>query len=123
MPPAEALARDLLGVVQGGRVALLQVRDALLLLLAPSSALLQVHTRLAKAILHKAKVDAMQQREALAALIDTFLPSDRLPTPVSESGAAAAVETTLLSPALSDSAPPSSPSSSASASSSCASCW
>ena len=39
----------------------------LLLLLAPSSALLQVHTRLAKAILHKAKVDAMQQREALLA--------------------------------------------------------
>ena len=37
-----------------------------LLLLAPSSALLQVHTRLAKAILHKAKVDAMQQREALS---------------------------------------------------------
>ena len=39
----------------------------LMLLLAPSSALLQVHTRLAKAILHKAKVDAMQQREALLA--------------------------------------------------------
>ena len=39
----------------------------LVLLLAPSSALLQVHTRLAKAILHKAKVDAMQQREALLA--------------------------------------------------------
>ena len=38
-----------------------------MLLLAPSSALLQVHTRLAKAILHKAKVDAMQQREALLA--------------------------------------------------------
>ena len=36
----------------------------LMLLLAPSSALLQVHTRLAKAILHKAKVDAMQQRRA-----------------------------------------------------------
>ena len=39
----------------------------LMLLLAPSSALLQVHTRLAKAILHKAKVDAMQQREQLLA--------------------------------------------------------
>ena len=39
----------------------------LVLLLAPSCALLQVHTRLAKAILHKAKVDAMQQREALLA--------------------------------------------------------
>ena len=39
----------------------------LMLLLAPSCALLQVHTRLAKAILHKAKVDAMQQREALLA--------------------------------------------------------
>ena len=39
----------------------------LMLLLAPSSALLQVHTRLAKAILHKAKIDAMQQREALLA--------------------------------------------------------
>ena len=39
----------------------------LLLILSPSSALLQVHTRLAKAILHKAKVDAMQQREALLA--------------------------------------------------------
>ena len=38
-----------------------------MLLLAPSCALLQVHTRLAKAILNKAKVDAMQQREALLA--------------------------------------------------------
>ena len=39
----------------------------LMLLLAPSCALLQVHTRLAKAILNKAKIDAMQQREALLA--------------------------------------------------------
>ena len=37
------------------------------LLLTPTCALLQVHTRLAKAILNKAKIDAMQQREALLA--------------------------------------------------------